>query len=306
MAQTTCPVCQSQQPDTSTLCEQCGWDFPIYLGSLEDAQKLATRRLKEARAGWQDQQERQQLRQSVQELLKKLALFEKNYTQLQNQVVGGLQQQITSLEQELNQAKSLNRQQEQQLAYAEQTRSQLQHRISSLEQDLKTAQHIFLKPRSYTKIGHNGVELPDDATQEQGWIMTRDNRTGLIWDIKNSGDEYHWYDAQMVFIKKLNTERFGGFSDWRLPTIEELDSIIDRIKSADARPYWKPAFHLVNGEKLPFVNTEYFPNTNNDYWSENSPIDRIGDAYAISTTRAEIYLSGKTEKKYVHAVRTAP
>jgi hypothetical protein len=34
--------------------------------------------------------------------------------------------------------------------------------------------------RSFTKIGQNGVALSDTATQDDGWIMTRDNVTGLI------------------------------------------------------------------------------------------------------------------------------
>lgn len=42
---------------------------------------------------------------------------------------------------------------------------------------------------SYTKLGQNGVELPDTATFEDGWIMTQDNVTGLIWEVKQNKDE---------------------------------------------------------------------------------------------------------------------
>ena len=59
-------------------------------------------------------------------------------------------------------------------------------------------------PQSYTKLGHGGVALPDDAVHEDDggpWIMTRDNVTGLTWELKTQedglrrrGNTYTWYD----------------------------------------------------------------------------------------------------------------
>ena len=61
--------------------------------------------------------------------------------------------------------------------------------------------------RSYTKLGQDGVALPDAATPADGWIMTRDNVTGLIWEIKtddgsirDKDNTYSWANAQSVFI----------------------------------------------------------------------------------------------------------
>ncbi len=45
--------------------------------------------------------------------------------------------------------------------------------------------------RSYTKLGHGGVNLPDDATS---WTMVRDNVTGLVWEVKSSKDDSQDYD----------------------------------------------------------------------------------------------------------------
>ena len=84
-------------------------------------------------------------------------------------------------------------------------------------------------PRSYTKLGYGGVELPDTATQAQGWLMTRDNVTGLIWEIKteaNKDDTYTWGE-EFTFIGTLNSAQFGGFLDWRLPNVKELSSLVN-------------------------------------------------------------------------------
>jgi hypothetical protein len=87
-------------------------------------------------------------------------------------------------------------------------------------------------PRSYTKLGVGGVVLSDDARSVYDggqWIMTRDNVTGLIWEVKtpsNMFDVYGWSSAQSQFIAGLNSAAFGGFSDWRLPDIKELSTLL--------------------------------------------------------------------------------
>ena len=60
-------------------------------------------------------------------------------------------------------------------------------------------------PPSYTKLGHGDVELADTATPTGGWIMTRDNVTGLIWELKTDDGSVHdkdntytWYDPDPV------------------------------------------------------------------------------------------------------------
>lgn len=102
------------------------------------------------------------------------------------------------------------------------------------------------KPPKYTKLGYGGVELPDFATQETGWIMTRNNETGLIWELKtidNICDKYTWRDAKSVFIARSNKERFGGFDGWRLPEKEELEVLIEEgptpyIHAGIINNYW--------------------------------------------------------------------
>mgnify|MGYP000052905118 CR=1 FL=1 len=83
--------------------------------------------------------------------------------------------------------------------------------------------------------------------------MVRDNVSGLIWEVKSTDGSIHdkentyspgdWSDGQSEFTTELNTTQFGGFSDWRVPTIRELLFIVD--------------YDQAN----PAINTSYFPNT---------------------------------------------
>ena len=174
--------------------------------------------------------------------------------------------------------------------------------------------------RSYTLLG--------------GGIMVRDNVTGLIWERKNAKDgiedyanphdadnRYTWcdtnpstnggyegicdkhnpytgeyqYDTER-FISALNSETFGGYSDWRLPTIKELITLLDYSSQSD-------------------TNTTFFPNTAlGTYWSSTTIVNTSApgyNAWCISFGNYGGALSAYTGKGYwnhvyfVRAVRSA-
>lgn len=98
----------------------------------------------------------------------------------------------------------------------------------------------------FVKLDEQGQELALNAEQ---WAMVRDKVTGLVWEVKTTDGSIHdrdktfdWKGAHETFLVELNSISFGGFSDWRLPTTDELRSI--RVKGAE-----------------PFINQEFFPNT---------------------------------------------
>ncbi|MEA2014216.1 MAG: DUF1566 domain-containing protein [Thermodesulfobacteriota bacterium] len=166
--------------------------------------------------------------------------------------------------------------------------------------------------RSYTKLGQNGTSLPDTATQSDGWIMTRDNVTGLIWEIKtddgsvhDKDNKYTWYDSNPGtnggnagtagngtdtedFIDALNAENFGGFSDWRLPSIKELSSLVN---SDIAYPG-------------PTINTAWFPRTMSSYyWSSTTYASHTDYAWRVNFNYGYVGGIYKSYSYYVRAVR---
>jgi len=52
----------------------------------------------------------------------------------------------------------------------------------------------------------------------------------LLWTRDTVGDEPLTFKEAQAAIEKLNKEKFGGFSDWRLPTVEELFLLGDRTR----------------------------------------------------------------------------
>ena len=166
--------------------------------------------------------------------------------------------------------------------------------------------------RSYTKLGQNGVELPDTATQAGGWIMTRDNVTGLIWEIKtddgtihDKDNTYTWYDSNPAtnggdpgtpgdgtdtedFINALNSANFGGSSDWRMPTIKELSSLVNSSIPSPG----------------PSIDTARFPHTMlSAYWSSTTYTGYTNSAWLVYFYGGYVNNSNKSHSYYVRAVR---
>ncbi|UPG89305.1 DUF1566 domain-containing protein [Luteibacter aegosomaticola] len=64
--------------------------------------------------------------------------------------------------------------------------------------------------------------------------ITTDAVSGLIWTRGYATEgEVNYEDAEAA-VAKLNEQQFGGFSDWRLPTVKELFALVDheRFKPA--------------------------------------------------------------------------
>src|SRR5512138_1566128 len=70
---------------------------------------------------------------------------------------------------------------------------------------------------------------------EKSGQLVRDNMTGLLWPANGSltQETFSWTGA-FEYIAVLNKEKFCGYRDWRLPTREELLSLVEYARGAGA------------------------------------------------------------------------
>ncbi len=66
---------------------------------------------------------------------------------------------------------------------------------------------------------------PCSAIEVLDSYHVRDVRTGLLWQSKGSGFTLDWKQAG-EYVDYLNRQRWRGRQDWRLPTMEELTTIL--------------------------------------------------------------------------------
>ncbi|WP_416305591.1 DUF1566 domain-containing protein [Neptunicella sp. SCSIO 80796] len=148
----------------------------------------------------------------------------------------------------------------------------------------------------FTRLDQIGDEV-DDVSQP--WRCVRDNVTGLVWEIKHQGIgfsnnsySYSWYQQEnnggiegdlngagatcnmaqcntSAYVAAINGVGLCGFYDWRLPTHNELLSILHLGRSS-----------------APLIDNTYFPFTTSGlaapvwYWSSEPSADGVSSGEA--------------------------
>ena len=155
----------------------------------------------------------------------------------------------------------------------------------------------------FVKVDSNGADL---AATAPSWSCVRDEVTGLVWENKafdaaSPHYSYHTFswrndsgindggdagvsdggeclvagtcDTQQ-YADEMNAAALCGFTDWRLPTVDELFSISD--------------FNLNTLINTPGVDSKYFhPNPNGDaaYWSATPAAGSAASAWMVQQSR---------------------
>ncbi|MCL4180327.1 MAG: DUF1566 domain-containing protein [Verrucomicrobia bacterium] len=153
-------------------------------------------------------------------------------------------------------------------------------------------------PAAVPKTGQTNTFRPgDDGDEEVGvdWPnprftvmsdtgMVRDNLTGLMWTSDANIDGPKDWPSAVDFCQALD---HGGYTDWRLPNIREMQSLIDFGRFDPALP----AGHHFTGWQ------------SDNYWSSTMLADPSGDAWYMRLTDGYIDVSGTTAQHYVWPVR---
>lgn len=134
-----------------------------------------------------------------------------------------------------------------------------------------------------------------------------DTSTGLMWEkLSNDGsvhdkdNRYTWANAVAVKIATLNAEAFGGFTNWRLPNINELSSILDYNRSF---PGVNPVFNAPSCPTGCTVLTCSCIMSNFDSWSSTTHLITPANALTVSFSGGLTNARAKTGNNYVRAVR---
>ena len=112
----------------------------------------------------------------------------------------------------------------------------------------------------------------------------KDPKTSLEWQCESPG-EMSWHDAQ-EYAASLSLD---GKDDWRLPSLTELETLLDRTK---ARPEGRPPMR----EEVPFRDElSYWSSTTFERDTKNAWIVMFDGAYVLSYYKSNLY--------YVRCVR---
>ncbi len=142
-----------------------------------------------------------------------------------------------------------------------------------------------------------GVQWPNPRFTDNGNGTVSDNLTGLMWkkDANAPGPACSpfvmttWQGA-LYYVACLNTYSYLGYNDWRLPNVNELESLINAQQ----------------GNSATWLNTQGFSNVQSNimYWSSSTSPDP-NNAWVVSMGSSFIYNGGyKSGSYHVWPVRS--
>jgi hypothetical protein len=118
-------------------------------------------------------------------------------------------------------------------------------------------------PNSQVDVTAGAPNLESYTDNGDGTVT--DNVTGLMWQQVVAATKYAWADA----VAYCPTLTLAGHSDWRLPSVIELLSIVD-LGQSDS-----PLVHT--------INPTYFPSTpSDDFWSASLLAGSSSNAWHVS------------------------
>ncbi|CAK8712679.1 Leucine rich repeat-containing protein [Candidatus Electronema halotolerans] len=135
------------------------------------------------------------------------------------------------------------------------------------------------KERLWKIACSKGIKIGQYIDHCDGTII--DTKTGLMWKRCSEGlegvncevgkaEECKWDDA----VSRFKHVEYAGYTDWRLPTIDELKTLVYCSKGVkDKDDGW-----CNDDSEEPTINQQAFPNTSLWYWS--------GSPYAVSSDYA--------------------
>lgn len=135
----------------------------------------------------------------------------------------------------------------------------------------------------FTKLTVTGKPAKATAKTHAAVI---DQRTNLMWTAKDIGTAT--FRDTPTLIAELNAKAFGGFTDWRMPTVAELFALADRTRHS------------------PAIDTDAFPTCKGGwYWSSTVDASSPSDyAWVVDFYYGGAYCIRQDDDGRVRAVRS--
>ncbi|MDM8550901.1 DUF1566 domain-containing protein [Desulfobacterales bacterium HSG2] len=145
--------------------------------------------------------------------------------------------------------------------------------------------NMLVKYNFFDKYKNKSGDFENDFVDNRNATVT-DRATGLMWQWPGLDDMTYvetrayimTYEEAQAYVMELNRNKFAGYSNWRLPTIEELMSLMES-KEVDGRyidPVFKFYWHCWSADKYSFELVWYarfdFGGAYLDGFKDNLPV----------------------------------
>ncbi len=100
--------------------------------------------------------------------------------------------------------------------------------------DMLKQHDFFCKEYGWSKGYSNpdGSGFHNEFEEQKDGKVIYDYASGLMWQKSGSYKQMD-YDEAKAYVDQLNNNRFAGYNDWRLPTLEEAMSLMEPTENND-------------------------------------------------------------------------
>jgi uncharacterized protein (TIGR02145 family) len=136
-----------------------------------------------------------------------------------------------------------------------------------------------------------------------------DPKTGLDWEIKTLGNRRMEYsiDDAIEYVLGLNSDKFGGFDDWRLPSLDELITICSVEPYRYNKDYKEWRIWLERSKDKAnngfFIVPELSDNVGKDGWYWSSTPKSETEYYLLNFKEGNTNYHDRNQTFYVRCVR---
>jgi hypothetical protein len=170
---------------------------------------------------------------------------------------------------------------------------------------MKRFMGVKLASALFLVLGSVGILLSERALAAEPRFLFKertveDRKTGLFWtrNANLAEGQMSWYDA-VEYVKELNRQKFAGYSDWRLPDVEEM-----RKLTSAAMQVHGAGLSRANGALAMVLEKSGFEGVQAaDYWTSTTSLFIETEAWYYSMASGNHAMGSKWLYRYIWPVR---
>lgn len=98
----------------------------------------------------------------------------------------------------------------------------------------QAVQQMLREKNFYDRVWNasgKGLTHQYESVEKNGVNLVIDHATGLTWQ-QGGSENYMPFEKTADYMRQLNANNYGGYTDWRLPTLEEAMSLMEPQKNS--------------------------------------------------------------------------